>query len=226
MKGKLIVIEGIDGSGKATQAELLKEKLKRLRCKTVYIDFPQYETSFFGALTGRVLKGDFGDPAKLSPYLASLSYAFDRFSARDDIRDLLKMGYIVISNRYTSANEIHQGGKLKNPRKRDEFLSWLERLEFEELKIPRPDVVLYLDVPVSIVGGLIDSKKARAYLSGKKRDGHEGNKKHLTAAARTARVLARQRRDWVTIRCTENGGMLSKEVIAEKVWSVVKPLLK
>ncbi len=142
-KGKLIVVDGADGSGKATQAALLAKALRKRGLGVKMIDFPQYQ-NFFGALIGRYLAGEFGDFIKLDPYLVSVLYAADRFDSSRQIKNWLDKGYVVIADRYVSANQIHQGSKIEDPKKRKQFLDWLDEMEFQVFAIPRPDLVVYL----------------------------------------------------------------------------------
>ena len=148
--GKLIVIDGIDGSGKATQVRLLKERLVKEKIKVKTIDFPRYYDNFFGKLIGEYLAGQYGDFSEVDPRLASVLYAADRFESSTDIKKWLDAGYIVLADRYVSANQIHQGGKIADPKKRKDFFTFLDTMEHGVFKIPRPDVVVYLDVPFEI----------------------------------------------------------------------------
>ena len=225
MKGKLIVIEGIDSSGKATQVDLLVKKLKKAKKKVATIDFPQYYTSFFGEMIGRCLRGEFGPIEKVNPYLASLPYALDRFLAKNKILRWLREGRIIVANRYSSANQIHQGGKLKDKKARNKFFQWLDQLEFQVLKIPRPDLVVFLKVPVEISQKLLLKRKKRDYLKKIKQDRHEKSRDHLISAYRTANTLASKSKNWATINCLFNKKILAKEVIAKRVWEVVEKFL-
>ncbi|MEK6820941.1 MAG: thymidylate kinase, partial [archaeon] len=117
-KGKLIVLDGIDGSGKATQVKLLAEKFKRLGIPTKVIDFPRYYDNFFGKLIGEYLSGQYGDFIQTDPRVASVLYAADRFESCEQIKDWLGKGFVVIADRYASANQIHQGGKIGQPKRR------------------------------------------------------------------------------------------------------------
>src|SRR6266567_7862251 len=135
-KGKFIVVDGTDGSGKKTQTALLAKRLKKEGYKVKLIDFPQYESNFFGKMVGRYLSGEFGSAEQVSPYLASILYAADRHETKGKIEKWLKEGNIVISDRYASSNQIHQGGKISDVKKRKEFLEWLEEMEFVVFKIP------------------------------------------------------------------------------------------
>lgn len=221
--GKLIVLEGLDGSGKATQTALLLKRLKKEGYKIATTDFPQYE-KFFGKLVGRYLAGEFGTAEQVSPYLASLLYGLDRWQAADKMKKWLKQGKIIVSNRYSTANMIHQAGKIKNAKRRKAFLKWLQRLEFNFFGIPRPDLIIYLAVPYRIGQKLVDHKGFRIYLKGKKRDIHEASKKHLREAEKVALELVKQYR-WERIECVKKNQIFSREEIHEKIWQKVRPFI-
>ncbi len=223
--GKFIVIEGIDGSGKATQTKLLIKRLKKEGFKTATIDFPQYYNNFFGKMTGRYLSGEFGTADEVSPYLASVLYALDRWESKDFILKQLKAGKIVICDRYASSNIIHQGGKIKQKKKRDELVKWLEKMEFDVLKISKPDLIVYLDVPHNIGQQLVDKKERRGYIKGKKRDIHEENSNHLINARLQALRLVKQNKSWIKINCLKNGELLTPEKISDLVWDGIKKII-
>src|SRR3989344_3136842 len=166
-RGKLIVIDGTDGSGKATQTELLIKHLQKEGHKVKVVDFPEYYSNFFGAFIGHCLSEQYYNFVKIHPKIASVLYAADRLESKDRIGKWLKDGYLVIANRYASANQIHQGGKIANTKKREAFIKWLAEMEYKVFKISRPDVVFYLNVPIPIVLKLIqerDSNNNRKYL--------------------------------------------------------------
>ena len=148
--GKLIVIDGSDGSGKATQTRALVEKLNALGYSTETIDFPRRE-NFYGRFIYQCLEdGICGDFTKVHPKIVSTLFASDRAQSKDQIMSWLESGKNVIADRYTSANQIHQGGKITDENERKEFLTWLDELEYGAHKLPRPDIVFYLDVPYEI----------------------------------------------------------------------------
>ncbi len=221
-KGKFIVIDGIDGSGKATQAKLLIKRLKKEGHKTSTIDFPRYYDNFFGKMAGRYLSGEFGNADQVSPYLASILYALDRWESKDLIFNNLKKGKIVVCDRYASANMIHQGGKVKNNKKRIELIRWLDEMEFDVLKIPKPDLIIFLDVPHAIEQKLVDKKGEREYIKGRKRDIHEKNNSHLLNARRQALKLAKQNKNWIKINCVKDGKMMSIEIVNNLIWGKVE----
>jgi dTMP kinase len=225
MKGKLIVIDGTDGSGKHTQTVALIKRLKKERYKVATLDFPQYYKNFFGKLVGKYLAGDFGDPTKISPYLASVLFAADRFESSARIHRWLKEGRIVVLDRYVSANQIHQGAKINNAKTRKEFLTWLDKMEFGVFGLPRPDAIIYLHVDPEIAHALIAKKAARAYTKGKIRDGHEGNRAFQRASVRQSLKLVQSMNNWKKIECVAHGQILPPEEIAEKIWTAVSNII-
>ena len=158
MKGKLIVIEGIDGSGKTTQAELLVARLKKEKISCETLRFPRYSDNLFGALIRECLDGKHGDFINIFPKVGSVLYACDRFETMSKIRKWLVEGKTVILDRYVSSNQIHQGGKITNEKKRALFLDWLGVMEFEKLGNIPPDLVLYLNMPHQVSRLLIENR--------------------------------------------------------------------
>lgn len=213
-KGKLIVIDGADGSGKKTQAELLIKRLKKLKKKAILVDFPQYE-DFFGKVVRRYLDGEFGGLNDVSGYLASILYAADRWRAKEKIEKYLNDGYIIISNRYAESNMAHQGAKIKSPSERKKFLQWLDEMEFKIFKIPRADRVIYLDVPVEISRQLVDGR-------GVKKDIHEANLDYLKKTRQEYCRLCQSKKNWLLVDCTQNGKIKSREEIADFLWPKIK----
>lgn len=227
-KGKLIVLDGSDGSGKATQTRFLIARLKQEGYKVQTLDFPQYETNFFGALVGKCLAGEYGDFIAVNPHIASVLYAADRFESKQKIEGWLKKGYVVVLDRYVSANQIHQGGKIHDVKKQKEFLSWLDKMEHGAFGIPRPDQIIYLDVPIEVATKLLaqeGAKSSKVYLKKKQKDQAESNPKHLTESRANALKLVKKLNRWTKIECTKKGELLSREAIAEKVWQVVETVL-
>ena len=227
-QGKFIVIEGIDGSGKKTQVKLLIKHLRSEGRKVRTIDFPQYDKNFFGKFIGECLAGKHGDFAKLDPKIASVLYAADRFESSEKIKKWLADGNIVIADRYTNSNQIHQGGKILNPKKRKEFLNWLDKMEFKIFKIPKPDAIIFLNVPLKLSLELLkngDAKKRKKYLDGKK-DAHESDPQHLLNAKRSALNLVKSQNNWLDIKCAQSSKLLSKEKIAEIIRQKISKMIK
>lgn len=227
-RGKLIVIDGSDGSGKATQTRFLLARLKAAGYRTKTLDFPQYEANHFGQLLGRCLAGDFGDFIAIDPHIGSVLYAADRFESKPKIESWLKAGNIVVLDRYVSANQIHQGGKIHDAKKQREFLSWLDHMEHGVFGLPRPDGIVYLDVPVEISQWLLgqeEQQRKKVYLKRGQKDLAETNVKHLTESRRNALHLVKKLNHWTRIDCSKKGELLSREAIAEKVWKAVTAIL-
>lgn len=199
LKGKLIVIEGLDGSGKATQCALLRDALAAKGYDVLVVDFPQYGKPS-AALVEMYLNGDFGEAKDVSPYQASIFYASDRFAAKATMLKHLKKGGVIVSNRYTTANMMHQAGKIRDAKKRAAFLKWLDALEFDIFGIPRPSQVLFLDVPPEVSQQLVATKEKRTYLKQGTHDIHEKDKKHLIDARKSGLELAKKNK-WIKIEC-------------------------
>ena len=221
-KGKLIVIDGIDGAGKATQVKLLMKHLKKFKYKTATLDFPQYYNNFFGKLIGRFQNNEFSDAPKTSPYLASVLYAADRWETRDKIEKWLKEGKIVILDRYSSSNQIHQGGKILDPKKRKEFLDWLEKMEFSVFKIPKPDLIIFLNVPYKISKKLLTKKVSRNYIKSAKNDKVEKSRIYQESSYRQSLNLVKKYNNWTEINCIKNEKLLSVEDVGNLVWEKIE----
>ena len=227
-KGKLIVIDGTDGSGKATQAGLLIKHLKKDGRKVKIIDFPEYYSNFFGAFIGHCLSEQYYNFVKVHPKIASVLYAADRFESKDKMKKWLLEGNMVIANRYASANQIHQGGKIANTKKRESFLKWLAEMEYQVFKIPKPDVVFYLSVPIPIVLKLIAKRngaKNRVYLK-KKEDVHEKDVKFLENSRKSALWLAKTQKGWIKIECMKEGVLQKPLAIHNAIYEKLRKVLK
>jgi dTMP kinase len=223
-KGKFIVIDGSDGSGKTTQTKLLIEKLKEDGREVAHYDFPQYGKTIFADMVGRYLDGEFGDVDDVSPYLGSLMYAGDRFVASERIKADLEAGKVVVANRYIQSNMGHQTAKINDPAEKKKFLDWLFKLEYETYGIPRADLVFYLRVPFQIAQKLVDKKDARVYTS-KQRDIHEGNGDYLERVDRTYLELSKNFPEWKMIDCTQGDVILPPEEINKKLWDDVSKII-
>ncbi len=220
-RGKLIVFEGGDGSGKTTQAKMLVDYLTKNNLRVKYMDFPRYYNSFHGKTVARFLRGEFGKINEVSPYLVSLAYALDRESAKDEMINFLKDGGYIVANRYATSSMAHQSAKLKDKKKRDEFLQWLNELEYKVNKIPKENIVIYLYVPWKISLGLTNTKKNRRYLNGKKLDIQEENIEYRKVVEKIYLDFS-TRYDWIKINCISNGKLLSRETIHKKIIASLK----
>lgn len=218
-KGKLVVIDGADGSGKGTQTKKLLNYLKKSKVKNKYITFPRYYTSFHGRHVGRFLTGEFGGNNEVSPYLSSLAFALDRLHARDEIVEWLREGNVVVSDRYVTASMAHQGSKM-TPKKRKAFIDWLYTMEYKEHKLPKEDLVIYLYVPVDVSQKLLEKKGLRKYTKGK--DKAEADVKHQKRSIQMYRSFCKKYKHWVEIKCVEKGKLLSIDEVHERIKIVLK----
>jgi dTMP kinase len=219
-RGKLIALEGIDGSGKRTQLDLLAEKLEGRGLAVSRISFPRYE-SFYGKLVGRYLNGEFGALEAVDPHLSALLYAGDRLEAKPEMEAALAAGKFVLADRYIGSNLAHQSARV--PAKgREEFVSWLKRLEYGLYNLPTEDLVIYLRLPVAEAHRLVGLKSAREYTS-LQRDIQEADIKHLEQTATMYERLATDAH-WASIDCMDatSGALCSPAEIHERVFGVVE----
>ena len=221
-KGKLLVLEAGDGSGKATQTKMLRERLVAEGRCVRQVEFPDYESPS-SALVRMYLGGDFGERAsEVNAYAASAFFAVDRYASfQTKWRADLEAGAIVLADRYTTANMVHQAVKLEEAAEREAFLAWLEDFEYGKLALPRPDLVLFLDMDPAVSRRLI---AARAAASGAARDIHERDEDYLVRCHRASVNLA-ARCGWQRIRCSEAGEPLSREAVHEKIYEAVRRIL-
>lgn len=221
-----MVIDGIDGSGKATQSRLLTERLAKDGHRVEKIDFPRYGVPLFGELLGECLAGKHGDFLHLDPKIASTLYALDRYEASEQIRTWLSEGAIVVADRFASSNQIHQGGKIIDQGKRDAFLAWIDKMEHEVLGVPRPDAVVYLRVPVETSLSLLAKEREvkNAALDGAVQDTVEKDRMYLERSFESAERLSAAP-NWKTVDCTDAGTLRSPEAIHEDVYREVSGLL-
>jgi dTMP kinase len=198
-RGKFIVLEGIDGSGKRTQLEMLTRALASRGVPFTEVSFPRYD-GFFGKLVARFLNGEFGPLESVDPHFSSLLYAEDRRDSRAELASNLAAGKMLLADRYVASNLAHQGARVP-PRKRAEFLAWLTQLEYEVYGLPREDLVVYLRVPPSAAHRLVGEKTARGYTK-RRRDLLEADLAHLQAASEVYDELSRQA-NWARIECAD-----------------------
>ncbi len=223
-QGLFIVIEGTDGSGKGTQFKLLEKSLKDTGYEVETFDFPRYSqpSSHF---VKSYLNGEYGGIDEVSPYTSSLFYALDRYEAAPKIRDALNKGKIVLCNRFTGSNMAHMGTKFSNSEERRGFFIWLDNLEFEMLKIPRPTKSYVLRVPANTAQELVDQKGARDYTD-KKRDLHEADISHLEKSVAVYDDLCNLfPKDFERIDCVRNNELLTIDTVHKILWEKVKPML-
>lgn len=218
MSGKLIVIEGGDSSGKATQSALLTKHLESVGHNVSHMDFPRYKDNSVGGLIRECLDGKHGDFIQADARLASVLYAADRRESLPQIRAWLDEGQIVVLDRYTSANLLHQGAKVSEQEKRKEMLKWIHRLEHEVMNLPKPDLLLYLDVPAPVRLRLLQEQ-------GRALDLAEENAKHQEAVDVAAVDMMKVYENSKTVTCMHEEELLSPDEIAKKIINHLQLLL-
>ena len=221
MKGKLIVLEGTDGSGKATQARLLAEHLKREGVSFREIDFPRYGNPF-AEPAKRYLEGALGRrPGDVNAYAASVLYAVDRFASyKEDWGEAYENGALILANRYTTSNAVHQASKLPEG-EREEYLQWLFDLEYGRMGLPEPDLVFYLDLPTELSEAMLRQRERK---TGTHADIHEQDEAYLRACRENARSIAREL-GWTVVRCDRSGAVRPPQDIHEELWTLARRLL-
>ena len=221
MQGKLIVLEGIDGSGKSTQFQLLTDRLEKEGIAFRKLVFPRYGEKSASMLES-YLHGDFGkNPEDVSAYAASTFFFVDRYSSfKTDWGEYYKNGGLIVCDRYTTSNAIHQGAKLKSL-ELDSFLHWLYDFEFNLMELPCPDLVLYMDVNLETC---LSQMKSRQEKTGTKGDIHETHNDYL-ASCLTVGKAAADKLGWKRVRCLENGAMRDALDIGEDIFNSLKEVL-
>ena len=220
--GKLIVIEGTDGSGKSTQFKLLTERVAAEGHQFQKLVFPQYAEPS-SALIRMYLGGEFGsNPSDVGAYAASAFYAVDRYASYKKVwGDWYEKGGLVLSDRYTTSNAVHQASK-EPPLRQGEFLRWLYEFEYDRLGLPRPDLTIYLDVPTDFTEQMMRRREADTNT---KADIHEQDLEYLATCRRTGKAAAAFY-GWTVIDCVRNGAMRSIEDIHEEIYRHVKACLE
>lgn len=214
--GKLVVIEGSDGSGKATQTKKLYERLLDLEVNVRRVTFPNYESES-SALIKMYLRGDFGgDAEEINPYAAATFYAVDRFAGFNEWKDFYDNGGLVLSDRYVGSNMAYQAAKLKKKSEHAEFMTWLEDLEYKRLKLPRPDLTIFLDMPPAI-SAILRRERGRE-------DIHERDAEYMTNTYNAYKEIA-QKFGWRIVECADKNFARSVTDIHENVLALVEELL-
>lgn len=219
--GKLFVIDGTDGSGKQTQFAKLKERLDEEGIKYMEVSFPNYDSPS-SSLVKMYLSGEFGENAsEVSPYVASTFYAADRYATyKLKFEKFYNEGGIILADRYTTANMVHQAGKIKDKEERKKFLSWLFDLEFNIYGIPKPDKVFFLNMPPKKSLELIKDRENK-FSHDMKKDIHERDEHHIIDSYNAACDVAKDY-DWCEIHCMDGETIRSIEDIHEEIFSEVK----
>jgi dTMP kinase len=221
---KLFVIEGVDGSGKSTQLNLLQEffTLEGYDCE--YLHFPRTETPYFGELIARFLRGEFGSLDQVDPYLVAMLYAGDRKDASKMIKDWLDHGKIVFLDRYIYSNIAYQCAKLNDEKEQDKLMQWILALEFSHFAIPRPGLNIFLDVPGSFTEQKLSTGRqgdGRSYLNGSS-DIHEGSLRFQKKVRDIYLRVAERDETLEVINCTgKDGKMLSPETISGMIIKLI-----
>jgi dTMP kinase len=219
MSGKLIVIEGADGAGKATQVRLLSERLKSEGVEVETLEFPSPDGTFFGTYIKEWIDESHGNFVDMDPRLAAILFAGDRFEVRDKLVGWLAEGKHVILDRFVSANMLHQGAKIDDIEKRGAFLLWVERLEHEVFKLPRPDVVVYLDMPPEMRHALLTTDESKPNLGHTETDGA-----YQAAIQNCAKQIAGLEK-WRIVSCLMDDKLRSKDNINTELYGIIRPLL-
>ena len=220
--GKLIVIEGTDGSGKSTQFKLLTQRLTEENRTFQKLVFPQYAEPS-SALIRMYLGGEFGTkPTDVNAYAASAFFAVDRYASYKKVwGDYFEKGGLIVSDRYTTSNAVHQASKMEGQEQKD-FLKWLYEFEYDKLGLPCPDLVLYLDVPTDFTEKMMRRREADTNTSA---DIHEKDMEYLATCRRTGREAAKFY-GWTVIECVRDGAMRSIEDIHQEIYRHVTACLE
>ena len=211
-----IVIEGSDGSGKATQTKRTIERLQEAGKEVETIDFPQYGQKSAG-LVENYLEGKYGTAGDVTPYQGSLFYALDRYDASFTIRPWLEAGKIVVADRYVTSNAGHQGSKIEDPEERRKFFQWLKDTEHGLLNEPVPDLIIYLNVEPEVTLELMKNRETT--------DIHESDLEHLQKTHKVYQEIGEIFDNVVSIPCTENGQIKSIEAINDLIWDHIQKLI-
>ncbi len=222
MKGRLIVLEGTDGSGKSTQFGRLCQRLEQAEIPFQKLVFPQYQEPS-SALIRMYLAGEFGThPSDVNAYAASAFYAVDRYASYKKVwGEWYEGGGLVVADRYTTSNAVHQASKLPNE-EREAFFQWLCEFEYDKLGLPAPDQVIYLDVPTDTS---VQMLRARESATNTHADIHEQDTDYLRICRETASQAA-DCLNWYRVKCVSKGEMRTIEDISEEIWTVIRPIIE
>ncbi len=217
MNGKLFIIEGLDGSGKQTQSNLLYARLKNEGRNVLKVEYPNYKSES-SALVKMYLRGDFGDnPEDVSPYISSTFFAADRYASyKLEYEKFYQKGGIIIADRYTTSNMVHQASKIHDETDRNKFLDWLWELEFQIYRIPVPTQVFFLDIKPAVAVELMNGRENKITHE-KEKDIHEKNISHLIDSYNTAVRLV-SKYNWETICCCDEKGIKSIDNIHQLIY--------
>lgn len=219
----LIVLEGLDGAGKSTQVRMLREYLESVCPKVEYIHFPRYDAPVYGELISRFLRGDFGSIESVHPQLVALLFAEDRHSAAPAIKEALENGSTVLLDRYVYSNIAYQCAKLRSPREAESLRQWILDTEYGQFDLPRPDLNLFLDVPISFVERSLSAQRGgedREYLHGGS-DIHEASIDFQRRVRDFYHGQASKDPSFITVGCSDSDGQM---LAAENIFSKIKEI--
>jgi dTMP kinase len=221
----LIVLEGLDGAGKSTQIKMLQEYFTQKEQRVKFLHFPRYDAPIFGDMISRFLRGDYGSNETVHPQLVALLYAADRAEAASTIREWLNDGYVVILDRYVYSNIGFQCSKCKSDEEAEELRRWIFNLEYNHYNIPKPEINIFLDVPIGFVDAKLKSNREgddRNYLNGKG-DIHEADINFQIGVRKEYLIQCDRDSNFSRIDCSdENGAMLPPDAIFNRIKSVLE----
>jgi dTMP kinase len=221
-KGKLIVIEGGDAAGKATQVALLTTKLIADGVPVIQMDFPQYGRNHVGQLLRECLDGKHGDFIRVDPKIASVLYSVDRLESKDELLQALNDGKVVLLDRYSTANVLHQGAKVSDRQQRFETMQWIYKLEHDILGLPVPDLVLTLPVPAAVRAGL---RAQQNRTKGRLIDLADQDQVHQQLVDETLGELAQIYSEVISIKTMDGDDLRPPEYISEHIFQIVHGIL-
>ena len=219
--GKLFVIDGTDGSGKQTQFQKLQERLDKEGIEYKTVSFPNYDSPS-SSLVKMYLSGEFGENAKeVSPYIASTFYAADRYATyKKDLEEYYNNGGLILADRYTTANMVHQAGKISDEKEREKFLNWLWDFEFNLYGLPVPTEAFFLNMPPEYAFKLMENRKNK-FTHEDKKDIHERDKNHIIDSYNAACSLV-DKYNWYEVKCVKEDKLRTIEDIHEEIYKEIK----
>ena len=219
--GKLFVIDGTDGSGKQTQFQKLQERLDKEGIEYKTVSFPNYDSPS-SSLVKMYLSGEFGENAKdISPYIASTFYAADRYATyKKDLEEYYNNGGLILADRYTTANMVHQAGKISDEKEREKFLDWLWDFEFNLYGLPVPTEAFFLNMPPEYAFKLMENRKNK-FTHEDKKDIHERDKNHIIDSYNAACSLV-DKYNWYEVKCVKENKLRTIEDIHEEIYNEIK----
>ena len=222
--GKLFVIDGTDASGKQTQLKRLQERLEKENIEYKLVSFPNYDSPS-SSLVKMYLSGEFGKNAKeISPYIASTFFAADRYATfKKELEEFYNNGGIILADRYTTANMVHQAGKINDKEEREKFLNWLWDFEFNLYKLPVPTKVFFLNMPPEYAFKLMKNRENK-FTHEAQKDIHESDENHIIDSYNAACEVA-NKYDWTKIECVENDRLRTIEEIHEDIYNAIKVII-